>query len=227
MGAKIFDAKGEPALVDDGFKAMSQRLIDWHKSGIMPKEFWGSVSGTTYRGANDEFKNAQVVTYLSGSWQTGQFDKTVGNEFDWVAVPNPCGPASCTGMPGGAALVAIKTTKNPQAVARVMEHLASEPVLEEFYSRSLFVPGHLGLSKKGIAYKTDSEQTKAALKVFTDQVAQISPVAYKLQGYTFNRILFNATVSRLGQAVSGEIQLDEAYRRIEADVAQQIAERKK
>jgi len=227
MGAKIFDAKGEPALVDDGFKAMSQRLIDWHKSAIMPKEFWGSVSGTTYRGANDEFKNAQVVTYLSGSWQISQFDKTVGNEFDWVAVPNPCGPAACTGMPGGAALVAIKTTKNPQAVARVMEYLASEPVLEEFYSRSLFVPGHLGLSKKGIAYKTDSEQTKAALKVFTDQVAQVSPVAYKLQGYPFNRILFNATVSRLGQAVSGEIGLDEAYRRIEADVAQQIAERKK
>jgi alpha-1,4-digalacturonate transport system substrate-binding protein len=227
MGAKIFDAKGEPALVDDGFKAMSQRLIDWHKSGIMPKEFWGSVSGTTYRGANDEFKNAQVVTYLSGSWQIGQFDKTVGNEFDWVAVPNPCGPAACTGMPGGAALVAIKTTKNPAAVARVMEYLASEPVLEEFYARSLFVPGHLGLSQKGISYKTDSEQTKAALKVFTDQVAQISPVAYKLQGYPFNRILFNATVSRLGQAVSGETGLDEAYRRIEADIAQQIAERKK
>jgi len=35
-----------------------------------------------------------------------------------------------------------------------MEYLASEPMLAEFYSRSLFVPGHLGLAKKGIDYPT-------------------------------------------------------------------------
>ena len=58
----------------------------------MSKELWGSVSGTAYRGANDEFKNAQVVMYLSGSWQIGQFDKTIGNAFDWVAVPDPVRP---------------------------------------------------------------------------------------------------------------------------------------
>ena len=92
----------------------------------MSKELWGSVSGTAYRGANDEFKNAQVVMYMSGSWQIAQFDKTIGNAFDWVAVPNPCGPGGCTGMPGGAGLVAIKTTKHPKEVARVMEYLASE-----------------------------------------------------------------------------------------------------
>jgi alpha-1,4-digalacturonate transport system substrate-binding protein len=34
-------------------------------------------------------------------------------------------------------------------------------------------------------------------------------------------------ISRLGQAVSGETSLDEAYKRIDADIAQQIAERKK
>jgi len=43
-------------------------------------------------------------------------------------------------MPGGAGLVAIKTTKDPKAVARVMEYLASEEVLREFYGRTLFVP---------------------------------------------------------------------------------------
>jgi len=34
-------------------------------------------------------------------------------------------------------------------------------------------------------------------------------------------------ISRVGQVVSGEATLDEAYKRIEQDVAQQIAERKK
>ena len=162
-GAKLFDAKGDPAVIDDGFKRAVEKVVGWHASGVMSKELWASVSGATYRGANDEFKNAQVVLYMSGSWQIAQFDKTIGNAFDWVAVPNPCGAGGCTGMPGGAGLVAIKTTKNPQAVAKVMEYLSSEEVLSEFYSRTLFVPGHLGLSAKGIDYPTASPLAKAAL----------------------------------------------------------------
>jgi alpha-1,4-digalacturonate transport system substrate-binding protein len=226
-GAKIFDAKGEPAVIDDGFKRAVEQVVGWHSSGVMSKELWASVSGATYRGANDEFKNAQVALYMSGSWQIAQFDKTIGNTFDWVAVPNPCGTGGCTGMPGGAALVAIKTTKNPQAVARVMEYLSSEETLAEFDGRSLFVPGHLGLSAKGVDYPTASPLAKVALGVFGKEVGKISPVAYQLQGYTYNRIIFNAVISRVGQVVAGESKVDEAYKRIESDIAQQIAERKK
>ncbi len=226
-GAKVFDAKGEPAVIDDGFKAMAQRVYDWHKSGVMSKELWGSVSGSTYKGANDEFKNAQVVLYMSGSWQISQFDKTIGTAFDWVAVPNPCGPGGCSGMPGGAGLIAIKATKNPAAVAKVMEYLASEEVLGEFYARTLFVPGHIGLSAKGIDYKTASPLARKALGVFSGQVGQISPLAYDVQGYPYSRIIFNAVISRIGQSITGEISLEDAYKRIEQDVAQQIAEKKK
>ena len=53
MGANYFDDKGEPALIDDGLKAMAQRLYDWHQDGTMAKELWVSVSGSTYLGANE------------------------------------------------------------------------------------------------------------------------------------------------------------------------------
>lgn len=227
QGTQVFGANGEPDVVDKGFKRAAQLVYDWHKSGVMSKELWGSVSGTAYRGANDEFKNAQVVMYLSGSWQISQFAKTIDNAFDWVAVPNPCGPGGCSSMPGGAGLVAFKATQHPKEVARVMEYLASEPVLAEFYSRSLFVPGHLGLAKKGVDYPTASPEAAAALKVFTANAAGISPIAYRIQGYNNSRIVLNAVISRLGQAVSGETTLEDAYKRITADVAQQIAERNK
>jgi alpha-1,4-digalacturonate transport system substrate-binding protein len=226
-GGKIFNDKGEPAVVDDGFKAMAQRFYDWHKSGVMSKELWGSVSGATYRGANDEFKNAQVVMYMSGSWQIAQFSKTIGDAFDWIAVPNPCGPGGCTGMPGGAGLVAIKTAKDPKAVAKVMEYLAGENVLKEFYSRTLFIPAHLGLAAKGIDYPTASPLAKASLGVYGEEARKVVPLAYKLQGYPFSRPIFNVVISRLGQAISGEMALDEAYKRIDSDIKQQIAERKK
>lgn len=227
QGARAIGADGRPAVIDEGFRRAASLIVDWHRRGVMSKELWGSVAGSAYRGANDEFKNAQAVMYLSGSWQIAQFDKTIGDAFDWEAVPTPCGPASCSPMPGGAALVAFKATRHPAEVARLMEYLASEPIVAEFYSRSLFVPGHVGLAARGIDYPGATPQAAAALKVFSEQVSRISPVAYQIQGYVHSRIIFNAAISRLGQTVSGEITLDEALRRINDDVTQQVAEREK
>lgn len=227
MGAKYFNDDGEPALIDDGLKAMTQRLFDWHQDGTMAKELWGSVSGSTYLGANEDFANAQVVMYMSGSWQISQFSEQIGDAFDWWAVPAPCGPAACTGMPGGAALVALKTTENPEQVAKVMEYLASAEVLGEFYGRTLFVPAHLGLSETGVDFDTDNPLAKHALETFAGAVPNISPVAFDLQGYVHNRVMFNALISRLGEAIVGEMTMDQAYERMEQDIKQQIEEKKR
>lgn len=227
MGAKFFDEEGNPALVDDGLKLMSKKLYDWHQDGTMPKDLWGSVSGNTYLGANEEFANAQVVLYMSGSWQVPQFAEKIGDAFDWWAVPAPCGPAACTGMPGGAALVALKDTQHPAEVARLMEYLSSEAVLAEFYGRTLFIPGHIGLAERGIDFATDDPRARHALETFAAAVPTISPTAFQLQGYKFNRVMFNALISRLGEAIVGELTLDEAFERMSSDFDQQMAEQQR
>ncbi len=218
MGAQFFDGDA-PLLVDDGLKAMARLIYDWHRDGTMPKQIWGSVGGTAYRGANEEFANGQVVLYFSGNWQFPQFAKTIGDAFDWHGVANPCGPAACTGMPGGAHLVAYKTTRNPQAVARVLDWIASEPVYEEYHARTLFLTAHAGLAAKGIAYRTDMPQVKKSLAAASANVNALSAVAYRLQGYLRNRILFNALIVRLNQAIAGEMSLDDAFARMTQDVA--------
>lgn len=225
MGAKMFDADGNPALVDDGLKEMAKRLYDWHQDGTMSKELWGSVSGSTYLGANEDFANAQVVMYMSGSWQIPQFAEKIGDAFDWWAVPAPCGPAACTGMPGGAALVGIAGTKHPEEVAKLMEFLAQEEQLSEFYGKTLFIPGHLGLAGGGVEFATDDPRAQHALSTFSAAVPGISPIAYDLQGYTNNRVMFNALISRLNEAIVGELTLDEAYVRMTEDVDKALAEK--
>jgi alpha-1,4-digalacturonate transport system substrate-binding protein len=227
MGAKMFDENGEPALVDDGLKMMATKLYDWHQDGTMAKELWGSVSGSQYVGANEDFANAQVVMYMSGSWQIPQFADKIGDAFDWWAVPAPCGPAACTGMPGGASLVALKTSKHPEEVGKLMDYLSSEDVLAEFYGKTLFIPGHLGLAAKGIDFATDDPRAKHALSTFAAAVPTISPIAFELQGYVNNRVMFNALISRLGEAIVGELTLDQAFDRMTQDVEQQLAEKKR
>lgn len=227
MGAQMFDAEGNPALVDDGLKAMATMLYDWHQDGTMSKELWGSVSGSTYLGANEDFANAQVVMYMSGSWQIPQFADKIGDAFDWWAVPAPCGPAACTGMPGGASLVAMNDTEHPEAVGKLMDFLVQEENLAEFYGKTLFIPGHLGLAESGVEFATDDPRAAHALQTFAGAVPTISPIAFDLQGYANNRIMFNALISRLGEAIVGELTLDEAFERMTDDVAKQLAEKER
>ncbi len=218
MGAKFFDGD-TPAVVDDGYKAWTKLLFDWHRDGTMPKVIWGSVGGSAYRGATEEFANGQVVMYYSGTWQFPQFAKTIGDAFDWHAAANPCGPAACTGMPGGAALVGFKSTKHPQEVARVLDYLASEPVYAEYSARTLFLPANAAVAAKGVEYKASLTQVSASLQTALAQLPKISPIAYKLQGYPRNRVLFGPMITRLNQAIAGEMSLEDAWARTTADIA--------
>ena len=222
QGAQLFDEDGHPVVDDEGFRRMAQMMVDWHADGTMIPDVWIG-SGGAYAAGNEEFVNAQVVFYMSGSWQIGQFADLIGDRFDWVAVPNPCGPAACTGMPGGAALVGIEDTDHPEEVARVLSYLASDEVLREFYARTLFIPGHLGLAESGIEFESDDPSVTAALEVFAAEVPDLHPIAYELQGYANNRVIFDAVADRLTQAFVGELTLDEALTRMQSDIDDQIA----
>ena len=220
-GAKYFGADGRPAVVDDGFKAMASRFVQWNKDGTVERDVWAATGGG-YRDAFEEFANGKIAVYLSGSWQLSRMQKQIGDGFDWRAAPNPCGPAACTGMPGGAAFVALKTSKSPKEVAEFLDYLASEPVYKHMMEATVNVPAHAGLQAAGLQYDL-SPSGKQAMGVFTQAATAISPVAYKLQGYRFNRVLFDATADRLSQAISGQITLDQAYERITSDVAAKLA----
>ena len=106
----------------------------------------------------------------------------IGDAFDWVMAGSPCGSKSCSGMQGGAGLVAIKYTQNPQEVAKVMDYLASAEVQKEFAERSLFIPAHKGVAAQGLSFKTDNPNVQAALSAFVQSAGTTAPEALKLAG---------------------------------------------
>lgn len=226
FGAKIFDAKGD-LVIDDGYRATVSKFVGWHKDGTMLKEVWAGSGGSSYADSIGEFKNARVAMVLSGSWQINRLQKDIGNAFDWVAVPNPCGPAACSGIPGGAAWVALKTSKSPKEVGMFLDFLAQEANYAEFTSKTNNIPAHAGLAKKGVAYPGATPQAQAALKVFSGGVASLSPVAYAFQGYKYNRAIMLPTVTRVTQAIVGEMSVDEADNKIAADMADAVKQAQK
>jgi len=225
-GAKIFDAKGNLTM-DDGYKTTVAKFVGWHKDGTMLKDVWGGSGGSSYADTVGEFKNGRVVMVLSGSWQINRMQKEIGSAFDWVAVPNPCGPAACTGMPGGAAWVALKTTKSPKEVGQFLDFMAQEANYAEWVSRTNNIPSHAGVAKKGVDYPSAGPFAKAALAAFSSGTTTLAPLAYRLQGYKYNRALMLPTVSRVTQAVVGEISVDEAVKKIGTDMAEAVKQAEK
>jgi len=76
----------------------------------------------------------------------------------------------------------------------------------------------------GVDFDTDLDLASDALGVFVGQVGTLSPVAFDLQAYPFNRVVFDATRDRLTQVITGELTMDEAIERIQDDVDTALAE---
>lgn len=222
-GGNYIGADGLPAPIDEGTKAFAKRLVDWTASGRMNKETWVSAAGTTYRPGLDDFINAQVAYYYSGSWQIAALSTKIGDAFDWVATGSPCGTAGCSGLPGGAALVGIKYTQNAAEVGKVMDYLASEAVVKEFTERTLFLPAHKGVASGAIDFKTDDANVKAALDTFVKATSRVLPGANALPAWKWATPIYGVLVTRISQVMAGEMSIDDAFTRIDEDIKAQVA----
>lgn len=223
-GAKYF-GEGGKLMVDDGFKAFSAKMVEWHQSGLMPPDIWPAVSGSKYANGNEMFFNQDVPFYMSGSWNTGNVQNNVGDKFDWTVVPVPCGPDGCGVMPGGAGLVAFKSgdAAREEAAAKFVAWMAGKENAREWYTRTYAIPAHAELQAEGLDYvgAGASEAVAAGLDAFTKMAANAAattPQAYALQGSPVNFVVFNATTQYLASAMNGEISLDEAMAKIQEEL---------
>ena len=60
--------------------------------------------------------------------------------------------------------------------------------------------------------------------MFSAEVPQLHQIAYDLQAYPLNRFVFDALRDRLTQVFVGELTLDEAFERMQADIDEGIRE---
>jgi len=86
------------------------------------------------------------------------------------------------------------------------------------------IPANAVLQEEGIEYQDVSDDVKAALTIFAGSIPTFADTAYQLQGYANNRAIFTATPARITQAIVGELTLDEALDRLDADIAEAIAQ---
>jgi alpha-1,4-digalacturonate transport system substrate-binding protein len=192
----------------------------------MPMDLWGAVGGATHRELFSDFVNANTALYFGGSWTLSQMDTEVGDFFDWAVVPAPCGPGSCTVMPGGGALVGFEHTDQPELVGKFIEYVSRPENYSEIVVASVEIPAASSLIESGLKYPGASENTQEALSTFIAQIPKMDDAAYRFQGWRYQRAMMNALTTRISQVLNEELTVDAALERIKQDVelAMQAAE---
>lgn len=216
-GAQLVDAEGKP-VVDDGLKSAIEQFVAWHKDGTMPMDLWGAVGGATHRELFSDFLNANTVLYFGGSWTLRQMDTEVGDLFDWAVVPAPCGPSSCTVMPGGGAMAVFKHTANAELAGKLINHFAQPEALDYYISNEVEIPSAATQIANGVQYPTASPRTQEALSTFIAQIPKMDDAAYRFQGWRYQRAMMNAITTRVSQVLNNELDVDTALTRIAEDV---------
>lgn len=227
-GAKYFDSNGN-MIVDEGYKAFAQRMIDWHAEGLMPPDVWPAVSGSKYANGNEMFFNQDVPFYMSGSWNVTNVMNSVGDNFEWAKVPVPCGPAGCGIMPGGSGFVAFNHSPNAEEAAKFVAWLGKYEQARHWYTHRMAIPAHAQIQSEGIDYSEAgaSATVSDALNIFAADAARAAnetPQAYQLQGSKFGFVIYNATTEYLAGVMNGEFDLNTAISRIEAEVKEKTGQ---
>lgn len=212
MGGAYFTPDGKDVQINS---AANQKAIgyfvDLNKNGTMPLEVWAG-GGAGYADARQLFVNQQLVFYVSGNWQMAFFLGTIGNKFEWQAVPNAC-EAACGGMPGGKFVIAFKDTKVPAKVARFIEYLGSRASIEAMDQEAYFLPTRNDLLQEGVRYQNGNDDMSTFIKgiplmpksAFTDNYnAHFGPIA-------------DIVRDRVTQAIIGQMTVPQALDRAESD----------
>ena len=108
-----------------------------------------------------------------------------------------------------------------------MDFISSEASYAEFIGKTNNIPAHQGLAKKGVSYPGAAPAMRAALGVFSGGVASLTTEAFLFQGYKFNRAIMLPTVTRVTQAIVGEMSTDEAMAKISTDMADAVKQAQK
>ena len=199
MGAKIFDAKGN-LVIDDGYKAMAKKFVDWNKRRHDAEGGLGRrrrLARIATRSRNSPTAASSCTTPAAG--RSRGWTRRSTKNFDWIVVPDPCGPGGCTGdarrrrvrraeahEESGGRRAASSTSSR---ASRLRASTWRAPRTSRRTRR---------VAKKGVDYDV-SPAAKAALNVFVGEVAEdLAGRPTRCRATSYNRAIFHPTAQRLG-----------------------------
>ena len=221
MAPSYIGADGKPAPIDDGIKTFVTKLrrLDQGRHDVQGGLGLGGGFDLPRRDRRFHQRPGRALLFRNLA------DRRTSRPRSATASTGsrPARPAvrpTARRLPGGAGLVAIKYTKNPKDVAKVMEYLASAGHREGVLRAHAVPAGAQGRGQR--AASTSRPTTRRPRRRSMSSLrhpARIPTSPRRLPGWFWSDTVYGALVTRVSQAMAGELSLDEAFQRIDADIA--------
>jgi alpha-1,4-digalacturonate transport system substrate-binding protein len=220
-GAAYFDEAGEPIVVDEGFRAFAEQFLAWHEDETMAGDVWaGAGAGPTRTPPRVHQREPRVLLLrlLADRALRPRHRRRLrlGGHRPGLR------PRRLHGVPGGAGIVGLKHTQHPEAVGKVLDFMARDDVQAAVLAMTKNLPPTPTCRSRGSSTRRAAAGDGGARRL-RGLHRRHQPSAFALQGYRNNRAIYTATPARITQAIVGELTLDEALERLDADVAEAVA----
>lgn len=178
----LFEADGrflsedltKAAIDSDAGRAAVEFTQDFFRQDLVPPN--SSVKSSTY--AADLWYSGTTAMNFGGAFLVPDATSTAGFEWDVTFPPRN---ARSAGDFGGNALVATKAAKDPELVARFLDHVTQKEQMQDFCAAASLLPTRADLVEEGIEFRTRPElspvfaaQAGAVLAQDSGQVASPS-----------------------------------------------------
>ncbi|MGB3543876.1 sugar ABC transporter substrate-binding protein [Rubrivirga sp.] len=198
-----------------GFRRAFEFYIELYRQGLAP-----ATSGTEISNLYQEFERGRFASYITGPWNIGEFQRRLPADLEdaWATAPIPGPDAGTPGVSvaGGASLVVFERSEHPDKAWALVEFLSRPDVQVAFNEATGNLPPRESVwAESGLA---DDDKARA----FRDQLRHVRPtpkipeqerVAQTLREYA-------------EFAARGEMTIDEALERMDADVDRILEKRR-
>lgn len=151
------------------FQAALRFYLDFFRNGYAPR-----IDNTQVASVPIEFGRGHYAFYISGPWMIEEFEKRMPADVqkDWATapLPGPTGPASSSGIAGGASLVVFRNSQHKKAAWELIEYLSQPEIQDEFHR----LTGDLPPRRSSWALPDIAHNTYAA--AFRTQLERARPV---------------------------------------------------
>ena len=126
-------------------------------------------------------------------------------------------------------LVPARRVDRPLVDADRVVGRCSDEIAREWYSRIFAIPAHAQIQADGIDYTEfgAGQAVSDGLNVFAAGAARAleeTPQAFQLQGSPYGFVIYNATTEYVSAVMNGDLDMDSAIERIEADIAEKTGQ---
>ena len=215
-----------PAPVDEGVRTFVGKLVGWTEEGKMLKDVWVSAAGSTYRAARRRLHQRPdpvlLFRQLAGREPLDQDRRRLRLGGDRLALRHrrllrPAGRRR-----------ARRDQVHPEPRGGGQGHrVPRQRAGGEGVHRAHAVPaGAPGRHRQAAAstFDSDDPNVQPALEKFVAASQLVAPAAALLPPWKWANAYYAALVTRTSQVMAGELPLEDAFARMDQDIADQVAQ---